>query len=557
MRYSSKRSLLLVAICAICAVSCQNQQESQLDVALGELDSAINMRGEYIALKEERIDFLRSAVRAGSLSYEQRMDIIEQLVDEYDKYQLDSTILWLQRGAEIATNHQRHKDATALKLRTSNLYSAAGFYNEAYTLLMGVDTLKMTPEEKKLYYKTAHTYHREMREYAATSNIQELSATMENYYIDRLIATECDTLERHKLQLIKYSNIPDWEGMAQELTHILPTLSPDSQEFAYYSYFKALSVGDNRGTTEEYMTHLARSSRADMKSLTRDHASIAMLAEILFHKGDIERAFRYIQISMQDATFYNSRLRPWQVASVLPIIEQSYSKRMLSQRSATLWATIIISLLSLALLVILLQKNRQNRQVREAKTQLEEMNRRLGEYISRLSEQNVVEHSLSAELREANAVKEQYIGQFLVICSHYIDLLKSYHTNVRKRVLHGNLDALSSEIQHSTIVKDAEEEFYTSFDNAFLTLYPSFVEEFNALLKKEERFQLKKPRVLNTELRIFALIKLGITDSSRIAALLRHSVNTIYNYRAGVKNRASVNRDDFEDLVRQIGSNGR
>ncbi len=534
-----------------------NKQQSELSVALSELDSAIGMRQEFIELKEERIAFLRSAVRAGSLTYQQRMDIIEQLVGEYDKYQLDSTILWLQRGVEIANKNNKHKDAEALLLRTSALYSAAGFYNEAYTILESIDTLDMTPAEKRVYYRTAHSYHREMREYSAAADIKEQSAAKEAYYIDRLIATEPDSLERRKLTLVKYGNLSDWEGMESELEHILPTLSPDSQEFAFYSYYKAISVGDDRGTPEEYMTHLARSARADMKSLTTDHASISMLAEVLFHKDDIERAFRYIQISMQDATFYNSRLRPWQVASIMPIIERSYSERMLSQRTAILWATIVISLLSVALFIILLQKSRQNRQVREAKSQLEEMNRRLAEYVARLSEQNAIEHSLSAELSEANAVKEQYIGQFLVICSNYIDLLKSYHTSVRKRVLQGNFETLSNELEHSTIVKDAEEEFYTSFDNAFLTLYPSFVEEFNALLKEEEQISLKKPRVLNTELRIFALIKLGITDSSRIAALLRHSVNTIYNYRAGVKNRARISRDDFEENVRHIGSKTR
>lgn len=534
------------------ATACNTPKSDTLTVALGELDAAISLRENYTQLKERRIALKRAALDSEDLSYEERLTIIGSLVDEYTKYQLDSTLVWLDRATEIATKAGDSRRAHSLRLRTLELYSTAGFYSEAAALLNSTDTLRMSPAEMRQYYRAAHAYHREMREYSADDHTQARSKQLEEYYIDRLIATESDTLARHKLLCIKYSNTSYWEGVNRELDIIMPTLSPVEQEFALYSYLKALSVGDNRGTTEEYMTHLARSARADMLSLTYDHASLCMLSETLFHNGEIKRAFEYIQIALQDATFYNSRLRPWQVATLLPVIEDSYSKEMQLQRT-NIFATIaVISLLLVALAVVLIAKSRQNRQMRQTKTQLEEMNAKLSEYVAKLSEQNKIEHSLAAELSEANAVKEQYIGLFLVICSNYIDLLKSYHTSVRKRVHQGNFESLANEIEHSTIVKDAEEEFYTNFDNAFLNLYPTFVEQFNTLLKEDQQIVLKNPRRLNTELRIFALIKLGITDSSRIASLLRYSVNTIYNYRAGVKNKAIVERDNFEDDVRKI-----
>lgn len=546
-------SYILFACAMLFATACNTPESDSLAEALGELDAAISLRDNYSQLKERRIALKRAALDSEDLSYEERQTIIESLVDEYTKYQLDSTLVWLERATDIATRAGDSRRASSLRLRRVELYSTAGFYSEAAALLHSIDTLRMSPEERRQYYRAAHAYHREVREYSADSHTQARSKQWEEYYIDRLIATESDTLAKHKLLCTKYSNISYWEGMSHELDIILPTLSPVEQEFALYSYLKALSVGDDRGTSEDYMTHLARSARADMLSLTNDHASLCMLSEILFHKGEIKRAFEYIQIAMEDATFYNSRLRPWQVATLLPVIENSYSHEMELQ-SRNIFATIaVISLLLVALVVVLIAKNRQNRQMRQTKTQLEEMNAKLSEYVAKLSEQNKIEHSLAAELSEANAVKEQYIGLFLVICSNYIDLLKSYHNNVRKRLSQGAIDTLQKEIKTSTIINDAEEEFYANFDNAFLSLYPNFVEQFNALLKEDQQIVLKNPRRLNTELRIFALIKLGITDSSRIASLLRYSVNTIYNYRAGVKNKAIVERNNFEDDVRKIG----
>lgn len=547
--------LLAVALFVILLAGCapKSKGERELATALAELEEAIAMRDGFADLKRQRIEFHRSTLESQPLSYEQKMGVIDDLIGEYYKYQLDSTIAWMNRGISLAVEHHDRIGADALRMRIGQLYATAGFYNEAEDMLHSVDTTTMQPAQLRLYYMAAHSYFREAREYSPENHIKTMAAKKEEYYITRLIATENDVLERSKLLCTKYGNAFDWNALSGELEKIMPTLSPDEQEFAYFSYLMALSRGDDRGTPEEFMTHLARSARADMRSNTTDYASLCMLSEMLFYTGDIERAFRYIKIAMQDATFYNSRLRPWQVALMMPVIEQTYSRQMMERGQMLQLSTGIISLLVVVLLIVLWLKSRQNRQMKVAKQQLEEMNSQLGEYIAKLSEQSAIEHQLLGELSEANAVKEQYIGLFLVICSNYIDRLKSYHTNVRKRLSQGSADALRRELDKATIIEDAEKEFYENFDNAFLSLYPTFVEEFNALLRDDAQITPKNPKTLNTELRIFALIKLGITDSSRIASLLRYSVNTIYNYRAGVKNKTKFARDDFEESIRNIG----
>lgn len=544
---------VLVTIATLLTVACTPSHEGELQQALDRLDEALMLRGDVAKIKDAHIAIHRTALENKSLSYEQQLFNVEKLIDLYYKYQLDSTIVWLQRGVTLASQAGDTAQKDGFKLQTSYIYSTAGLYDEASSLLQSIDTTRLNSETLELYYAAQHSYNRELREYSPDPTIREQATNLEKYYMDLLIGHESDSLERHKYLCVKYSNLGEWEKVPNELDHILPTLDPESQEFAYYTYFKALSVGDNRGTPEEFTTHLARSARADIMSCTKDYASLSMLSEMLFHMGDVERAFRYIKISMEDAILYNSRLRPWQVATMMPIIEKTYNDKMNSQQRMLTWLVVIISLLSIVTFFSFLLQNRKKRQIRQAKMQLEEMNQQMEEYIVRLSEQNAKEHSLLAELSEANAVKEQYIGLFLVICSNYIDLLKSYHNNVLKKISRGSVESLRKELENSRIIHEAEEEFYANFDNAFLTLYPTFVEEFNALLQEESHITLKNPRTLNTELRIFALIKLGITDSSRIASLLRYSVNTIYNYRSGVKSKAKISRDDFEDNIKKIG----
>lgn len=545
---------ILVTIATLLSVACTPSHEGDLQQALDRLDEALILRGDVAEIKDAHIAIHRTTLENKSLSYEQQLFNVEKLIGLYYKYQLDSTIVWLQRGITLASQAGDTAQKDSFKLQTSYIYSTAGLYDEASSLLQSVDTTRLNSATLELYYAAQHSYNRELREYSPDPTIREHATNLEEYYMNLLIGLESDSLERHKYLCVKYCNLGKWEKVPNELDHILPILDPDSQEFAYYTYFKALSVGDNRGTPEEFATHLARSARADMMSCTRDYASLSMLSEMLFHMGDVERAFHYIKIAMEDASFYNSRLRPWQVATLMPVIEKSYSDKVNKQQFHLTIAVILISVLSAITLLFLFLNTRHTHQLKQTKRQLEGVNRRLEEYIVRLSEQNAKEHTLSAELLEANTVKEQYIGLFLVICSDYIDILKSYHNNVLKKLSRGSADSLRKELEVSKIVQQAEEDFYVNFDNAFLNLYPTFVEEFNTLLREECQITLKKPHTLNTELRIFALIKLGITDSSRIASLLRYSVNTIYNYRSGVKNKAKVLRNDFEDSIKQIGT---
>ena len=212
----------------------------------------------------------------------------------------------------------------------------------------------------------------------------------------------------------------------------------------------------------------------------------------------------------------------------------------------------LISLLTLLLISAVIYIYRQMKRLAEARNHLQETNGQLKVLNGELHQMNARLQLANRQLSESNQIKEEYIGRFIKLCSTYIDKLDGYRRMVNKKVCAGQIEELAKITRSSNALNAELDELYKNFDTAFLHLFPNFVAQFNALLQEDEQIVLKRDELLNTELRIFALIRLGINDSSQIAEFLRYSVNTIYNYRAKVKNKACVSRDDFENLVREI-----
>lgn len=548
MRPKSIHLLLACTLVAIASAGCTCS--SPTTQVLEELDQALEQRNIYTQAKQRHIDELKQLYDSCT-SPEQQYSIAAKIAEEYRTYQLDSTLVWKAITAQKAEQMNYPNGQQAARLEMVELYATAGFYAEAEALFNSFDTTALAPELEKNFCRAAHAYHREMREYSISNSVKEASRKAENYYINRLVELAESQSERQQMLCFKYVNSNQMDKAAEQIDLLLPTLKPDEHDFAVNSYLKACTVADNE---ELYIEHLARSAITDLRTATTDNASICVLAQTLFHQGDVDRAFKYISAAIDDALFFNSRLRPWQIALSLPVIQRAYHHKLQRQNTIATTMVVISVAMLVVVIVLLMQKGRQHKLIRQTKYELEQLNSDLNAYVAKLTEQNEKQNNLIDQLYEANAVKEQYIGLFLMIGSNYIDRLKDYQRLVRKRLNNGAVNELKQEVSQSTLVDDAMEEFYATFDNAFLSLYPTFVDDFNALLRDEEQITLKNDGQLNTELRIFALIRLGITDSSRIASLLRYSVNTIYNYRAAVKNRAKISRENFEEQIKQISN---
>ena len=325
----------------------------------------------------------------------------------------------------------------------------------------------------------------------------------------------------------------------------------DYREYANWSYYEA-RICEQLDRTEEMDAWFIRSAIADLKTATTDNASLCSLSQDLFVTGDLERAFRYITKSLDDARFYDAWLRQWQIAEVFPDIQRGYEEFRARQVARSRILLIAVSVLALITLLGAFWVLNAYKRQRRLNVQVREMNRQIQEFSSSLQQMNDRLTQTNSELSEANAAKEEYIGIFVSLSSDYIDKTRKYQSSVRKRIVNGQYDDILSEISSQKLLEEELNLFYRLFDQAFLKLYPDFVNQFNGLLKPAYRIEPKEGELLTTELRIFALIRLGITQSSRIASLLRYSVNTIYNYRAQIKKGAIVDKEVFEEKVRLL-----
>jgi len=330
----------------------------------------------------------------------------------------------------------------------------------------------------------------------------------------------------------------------------------ESEDESHWRAVLAYSIGETYREENNYemqKKYYAISAISDIKNAIKENASMRTLAIAFYETNDVETAYKYIQQSMEDAVFSNARLRTMEVSEVFPIIEKSYQLKIEAQKNRLFYLVICIGVLSLFLVIAVIYVYIQLRKLAKARQSLFEANAQLQNLNKDLQENNEKINEINKELSEANLLKETYISKFLEICSMYIDKLQKYQNTLNKKAMDRKLDELYQILKSRDMIEHELKELYEMFDNIFLHLYPNFVEEFNSLLLENERFELKSTELLNPELRIFALIRLGITDSSKIADFLHYSATTIYNYRTRVRNKAAVPRDEFENLVMKIG----
>jgi DNA-binding CsgD family transcriptional regulator len=257
---------------------------------------------------------------------------------------------------------------------------------------------------------------------------------------------------------------------------------------------------------------------------------------------------------MEDVQAFNSRLRPWQDAMIWPEIEKcyhDYTERMTSIQTRYIYMLALLVVTVIALLIYLVLQNHRLDNVRK---RMHRANEQLNTSVEDLKQVNACLTELNGQIAEANGVKEEYIGIFLQVCSEYIDKMVNERRHIIKSLRAGKSEELRKELDYTKLEQEELKQLYNLFDSTFLRLYPTFVDELNALLTEDSRIEVKKGELLNTQLRIFALIRLGINDTPRIATLLHCSLSTIYNYRSRIRYNTSITRDEFEARIRTIGS---
>ncbi len=331
-----------------------------------------------------------------------------------------------------------------------------------------------------------------------------------------------------------------YDGKLDEALQILYKIydkqKPETHEYAMMAMGLArlYKLAEKKEEEEKF---LMLAAIADTKLAVKENEALLTLAVNLYHEGDIDRAYNYIKVALDDAIFYNSRFKNTVIARIHPIIENTYLYKLEKQKQNLRFYILLTSLFVIALAITLFFTFKQTKIVSRAKKNLNIMNEEL--------------ILLNKNLDEANLIKEKYVGYFMNQCAIYINKLDEYRKNVNRKIKTGQVDELYK--SSSRPFEKELEGLYANFDKAFLKLYPHFVEEFNSLLIPDEQYRLEKDQ-LNTELRIFALIRLGITDVGQIAVFLHYSVQTIYNYKSKVKRTSILDSNLFEEEVKKLGS---
>lgn len=523
-----------------------------LDSLLSVLDETILTNQIFLQKKVDRIERLTERLKHVDPISESCYELNMELYQEYKSFICDSAISYLDKNIQLAFKMKDEDRKNASQLELSYLLSSSGMYKEAVDVLDSINRSRLQPQQLVKYYTCFDRAYGELGYYTqhkAVAGYYWQIAQLNKDSLYMLLDPQSD--EYLILQETLLRDDKKYEAALKLNDTRLEKSVFGTPQYALVTYYRSL-IYNKLNDTEQEMGYLALSAISDIKSATKDHASLWMLAKLLYEAGDVERAYQYMRFSWSDTKFYNARLRSWQSADVLSLIDKTYQAMIEKQNNRLELYIILISILLFLFIAALVYIYRQMKRLSVARNHLQTANDQLNKLNEDLRQMNLCLKSTNVELSESNQIKEEYIARFVKLCSTYINKLDSYRRMVSKKLSDGRI-AEVLKITRSQDAMDAElEELYANFDTAFLHIFPDFVKKFNALLLPDDQIVLKRGELLNTELRIFALIRLGIEDSSQIAEFLRYSVNTIYNYRSKVKNRAGGSREEFEEQVKAI-----
>jgi hypothetical protein len=522
------------------------------DSLLIQLTKEIDRKHVYDLEKERELQNIKQMLNVKHLLPEQEYDINFQLAKKYRKYNIDSAIYYTSENLSIAESLNAFELKVETKLYMSLLYSVAGMYIESNNILENIIRNALPQKFLPLYFETCYYLY----EHYAQNCDSDIYWQKHDLYRDSLLmALDKNTLFYEivyigKLIAIEEYGDPDavstrLDTAEKRLTAIFSRLYETHADYAHVAYILS-NVYKMKGDVVQQKKYLILSAVADIKNSTKENASMQSLAMLYYQTGHIDLAYKFMQSTIEDMAFCGVRFRSTEVSAVSAIINTAYLEKEVKRKhdlQVFLW---LISVLSGFLIVAVLYVYKQMKKLSSIRKDLSATN-------CKLTELNRQMNLTNDKLSESDHIKEEYIALFFDLCSDYIDKWENYRKTLNKKAVANQRDELFQMLKSTTLVDDERKKLYETFDTIFLKLYPTFIKELNALLVREKQIILKPGELLNTELRIFALIRLGITDSTQIANFLHYSVSTIYNYRSIARNNAVVSHDDFEEMVMKIG----
>lgn len=511
----AKRILVFAAFVLGAIASMWPSKIAELD----SLDRYIEMKSQFDIQKYARIQKERKRIQSSPFSAYKRLG------EEYTLFKADSAIYFYNKAIETAVASGDSVAVLSVLIEKIRPETIAGYYAEAHEDFKAISNGTVPDALLSDFYECGYRlYSFSLNSIEEGGYFYDRYSSNTEYFRKRWIESLPEGSDDRRLYAAEQAIADGKMSVAKtNLLDLVSSLKRDSNGYALACAFLA-KIYSFEGNQDEAMRYYALSAISDVQCSVKENQSIYDLSMILYKRSDIDRAYRYIFASLEDAAFCNAKMRVYNVSGLLPVIESQHRDEVASHERMLMTYIFICFILLLGFIVAVFYLVKQMKRLTRTR----------------------------ALLKEANMTKDEYMGQFLELCSIYMKRLDSFTKLVNRKLVSGQTDDLIKMMKTQKFNDEQHGTFYREFDTAFLKIYTTFVDEVNALLRPEERFVIDTPGTLNTELRIYALLRLGIEDSSKIAEFLRYSVNTIYAYRNKVKNRA-INRDTFEENVMKIG----
>jgi len=499
------------------------------------LDQAIAERHKYEATKNHKIDSLKRNLAGKTIAEE--FVLASHIFDEYKSFIYDSAFRYALRLQSLAANLGNPVHAYNSKIKLGFTLVSAGLFNETLDTLQALrsdllpDTLK-----QDFFFLIGRTWF-DLAELTRDRFYATQYRSQGDSYLDSSLRYSPPNSRQFLLvRGLKALHLNDFETSAKAYEALLSDFPLSDREIGVAA--STLShIYTNQGRNAEAKMMLIKSAIADIRTATKETVALRNLAEILFNEGDTRKAYEYIKIAMEDANFYGANHRKIQVASVYPVIEAKQLAMVELRKNRVTAYAIAITLFAILLAALGTIIYKQNKKLQVAKKVITDSNEKLME--------------TNHQLIDSNKIKEEYVTYYFNATAEYIARLENIKKTMERKLLSKKMDELRFTVD-SINIKREREELYNNFDRFFLALFPDFVRTFHSLFKEEDRIPLKQGQLLNTELRIFALMRLGIRDPEKIARILDYSVATIYTYKTRIRHKSQFSNDEFDKRIMSI-----
>ena len=504
---------------------------------LTRVDESLEKRESYERGKQERIASLQQQIKSAATP-EKKYELLDNLFEEYKSYRYDSAFACANRELEQARLTGQQGQVSLAQCNVAFCLSSSGLFKEAIDIIDSIDLANASDKLKLRYYDICQKVWQEVANFTQTEPYYTDYTNRSKIYIDslktRLSPNDAKWWELTGAWQMKNRQFEAAIGSFNTYLNNYPKAATHNKAMVAAELAWAYL---HKGDKDQAAINFARSAIYDNESATREITALFFLAKLVNERGDYERANRYAQQALEDITFYNARQRKIEIGEILPIIAQNRYNDVRNQRNQMLMLTILSVLAFLALLFGAYYIHRQNKKLRQARQTIEEHNNQL--------------KIANEQLKEANKIKNEYIGRSFYVNAEFITKLEKLFATVNRKIATRQYEDLRNTTSQTTL-NNERKNMYQSFDETFLKLFPDFVEKYNMLFEEKDRKKPSKENTLTSEMRIFALIRLGINDSERIARFLDYSVHTVNTYKTRIKNRSLVENEQFEQKIMEI-----